>query len=390
MAGNYFFPNENPHEPLWGLIIVLYPFMTCMVDGCAFLACLGVLFRRENLRQVGRLALLLSVSFIPFAFVPLLLDIGRPERCFNIMTTPSLSSPMAIFGFIFSLVATVILLEAWFTFRPDFVARWQEGPKGLRFLYAILSLVVKEVTPRAEKIDRGIVKFLEGLSLPGAIILTGYVGFIFASVPGNPWWSSSLRPVIFLAAAFLGGVSAVTVMAVLVRPRALRDETVKALGCLEIIALLLMGALCTLEVAALLYPGGYSGQAVGRLFRPGGPLWLSFFGVQLLLAGLLPLFLLLLALLFRFRGFLLKATAFLAGGLGLVHTFSFLWNVVIGGQAVSRSLRGVAYYVPHLGGRKGIVATGIVLLLPLVTFLVLNFLVPAFPKEEREVSVSAS
>ena len=117
----YLFPNEPPGEVLWGIIIVLYPFMTCMVDGCAFIASVPFLFRNAAIKPVARLALLCSLSFIPFAFVPLLLDIGRPERAFHIMMTPGLRSPMAIFGFIFSAVVVLVALEAWLTFRPDLV-----------------------------------------------------------------------------------------------------------------------------------------------------------------------------------------------------------------------------------------------------------------------------
>ena len=100
----YVFPNETPGHVLWGIIIVLYPFMTCMVDGCAFVASVPYLLKNRALKPVSRLALLCSLSFIPVAFVPLLLDIGNPFRAFHIMMTPGLRSPMAVFGFIFSAV----------------------------------------------------------------------------------------------------------------------------------------------------------------------------------------------------------------------------------------------------------------------------------------------
>jgi Ni/Fe-hydrogenase subunit HybB-like protein len=389
MSG-YVFPNEPPGEVLWGVIIVLYPFMTCMVDGCAFIASVPFLFKNKKLRPISRLALLCSLSFVPLAFVPLLLDIGQPFRAFHIMMTPGLRSPMAVFGFIFSFVVALVALEAWFTFRPDLVRRWEEGRGPVRWLFAVLSLGVRPVTPESRRVDHRMIKGLEVLALPAAVVLTGYVGFIFGTVPANPWWSSPLRPLVFLAAAAAGGFSLVTAAAILLRPVRLPDDTVRSLGKCLLGSLVAVAVLCGLEIIAILYPGGTAQEVVSMLFGPGGAIAGPFFTGQLLLGVGTPLILLGLAILFKARGFLLKLCALLSGGFGLAHTFILLWNVVIGGQVVSKSLRGLIEYHPHVGGQKGIIATVVVGLLPAVVFAVYTLLVPVFARDEDAEKTGAA
>jgi hypothetical protein len=66
------------------------------------------------------------------ATLPLLLHLGHPERCFEIMMTPHFSSPMAMFGFVYAwYLMAVLLLELWFDYRRDFV-EWSKTESGLR------------------------------------------------------------------------------------------------------------------------------------------------------------------------------------------------------------------------------------------------------------------
>ena len=65
------------------------------------------------------------------------------------------------------------------------------------------------------------------------------------------------------------------------------------------------------------------------------------------------------------------------------------WNVVIGGQLVSKSLRGFTSYVPPLTGEAGILMAGVILLLPLVFFLILSYLLPPWPAEPQPSPVAS-
>mgnify|MGYP001588800598 CR=1 FL=1 len=78
----------------------------------------------------------------------------------------------------------------------------------------------------------------------------------------------------------------------------------------------------------------------------------------------------------------------LSGGLALIGIFAMRWNVVVGGQFFSKSLRGFTTYKMELVGREGLFSAILVGLLPLVILAVLLYLLP--PWEEKEGQAKAS
>jgi Ni/Fe-hydrogenase subunit HybB-like protein len=116
----FVYPNEAGEQPLWGVLIVLYPYITGLVAGAFIMASLVRVFRVKALEPVYRLSLLTALAFLLCAPLPLLFHLGRPERCFQIMITPHFSSPMAMFGFVYAwYLMAVLLLELWFDYRKD-------------------------------------------------------------------------------------------------------------------------------------------------------------------------------------------------------------------------------------------------------------------------------
>src|ERR1043165_8062653 len=127
----YVYPNESGTHPLWGFLIVLYPYITGLVAGAFIMASLVRVFNVKPLEPIYRLSLLTALSFLLCATLPLLFHLGHPDRCFEIMMTPHFSSPMAMFGFVYAwYLMAVLLLELWFDYRQDFVA-WSKTESGL-------------------------------------------------------------------------------------------------------------------------------------------------------------------------------------------------------------------------------------------------------------------
>jgi hypothetical protein len=60
------------------------------------------------------------------------------------------------------------------------------------------------------------------------------------------------------------------------------------------------------------------------------------------------------------------------------------WNVVIGGQEISKSLRGFVTYTPPLGGREGVAAAVLFLMLPLYIFSVIVSIIPPWDRPKLE------
>ena len=157
----YVYPNEATQQPLWSILIVLYPYITGLVAGAFIMASLVRVFNVKALEPVYRLSLLTAFAFLLCAPLPLLFHLGHPERCYEVMMTPHLTSPMAIFGFVYAwYLMAVLLLELWFDYRRDFVA-WSESTAGFQgLLYRLFTVGVTDVSePRFNWITRSATSF---------------------------------------------------------------------------------------------------------------------------------------------------------------------------------------------------------------------------------------
>jgi hypothetical protein len=93
----YVYPNETVLP--WGVLIVVYPYITGLVAGAFILASLERVFKVDAVRPTYRLALLTALAFLLVAPLPLQLHLGHPERSLEMYLTPHTSSAMAMFGF---------------------------------------------------------------------------------------------------------------------------------------------------------------------------------------------------------------------------------------------------------------------------------------------------
>src|SRR3990170_8557607 len=151
MSG-FIYPNEI--ELQWGLLIVIYPYLTGLVAGAFILASLAKVFHVREVEPTYRLSLLTALAFLIVAPLPLLAHLGHPERSYEMFLTPNPRSAMAMFGFVYAwYMAVVLLLEIWFDYREDLV-RWAEESHGARrWLYRVLTLGATDVSPGALKFD---------------------------------------------------------------------------------------------------------------------------------------------------------------------------------------------------------------------------------------------
>ena len=65
----YIFPNEIDLQ--WGILIVVYPFITGLVAGAFILASLERVFKVKILKSTYQIALLTALSFLLVATMPL-------------------------------------------------------------------------------------------------------------------------------------------------------------------------------------------------------------------------------------------------------------------------------------------------------------------------------
>jgi len=372
----YIYPNEI--ELHWGLLVVLYPYITGLVAGAFILASLEKVFRVKEIEPTYRLSLLTALAFLLVAPLPLLAHLGHPERSFEIFLTPQFRSAMAMFGFVYAWYLTLVLvLEIWFEYRADMV-RWSQGEKGLkRVLHWVLSLGSRDLSPAAVAFDRKAVFTITVIGIPSAFLLHGYVGFIFGSVKANPWWSSVLMPIVFLFSAIVSGISLVLILyyvTTMMRRKPLDMACLDKLSEFLLYALIVDFSLELLDFIHRLYESEESIKILSELIFI--KLGLSLTIVQILLGTIVPLALLAVARFTQLPAELKRVTYFIAALLVQVGIFSTRWNVVIGGQLFSKSLRGLTVYKLELGGMEGLFSSIGLLLLP---FLILFVLVKVLP-----------
>jgi predicted membrane protein len=391
----YVYPNERTLHPLWGVLIVVYPYVTGLVAGAFIMASLVRVFNLKALEPTYRLALLTALAFLLCAPLPLLFHLGHPERCFEVMMTPHLSSPMAMFGFIYAwYLMAVLLLELWFDYRHDFV-QWSQTESGLRSLiYRAFTLGVTDVSEPALRLDARMGRIISVVGIPSAFLLHGYVGFIFGSIKANPWWGNVLMPIIFILSAVVSGMAlCVFVYMFLCWARRVTAD----MRCLDLMASFLFFALvvdATVEGLDWLHRL-YSAEEGIDVLRSlaASKLFYTLLIGQACLGTLVPFLLLGTMQLVRRKVAELnrRRVYFATAVLILIGVLAMRWNVVIGGQLFSKSLRGFMSYKLEFAGSEGWLLSLGLLVLPFIvlTVLVKYFLARDLPAVENVVPGAA-
>ncbi|MDP2603075.1 MAG: NrfD/PsrC family molybdoenzyme membrane anchor subunit [Deltaproteobacteria bacterium] len=375
----FIYPNEV--EIQWGILVVVYPYITGLVAGAFILASLVQVFNVKEVQPTYRLALLTALAFLIIAPLPLLLHLGQPFRSYEIFLTPQLGSAMAMFGFVYLwYLMAVLLLELWFEYRKDLVVWSREAAFPLNWLYRILSFFSTDISERAVAFDHKAIKIITLIGIPSAFLLHGYVGFIFGSVKANPWWSSVLMPLVFLMSAIVSGIALVVFLYMVVTP--LSGKSVN-MACLDKITSYLFYAVIVdftlegLDFIHRLYESEESIKILSRLVTD--KLFISLWVIQIFLGMLLPLGILIVVKSLKINEELRRLFYFATAILIQLGIFATRWNVVIGGQLFSKSFRGLTTYKMEVVGIEGLIAALGLLIAP---FIILAVLLKMFPDSE--------
>ncbi len=379
----YVYPNETVFP--WGVLIVVYPYLTGLVAGAFTVSSLYQVFGFERLRPVAHFALLSSLCLMVFVPTPLLLHLGHPERALNAMLTPHLTSPMAMFGYISLFYLFLLILENWFVFRPYIVEQAQRRSGLLGWAYRVASLGSYELSEKAMRYDRKWIFALAIIGIPAAHGLHGYVGFVFGSLKSREWWSSDLMPPIFLFSAIISGTALLIVLYVVscwLRRVRVDLACLKGMGYAMwgflMFALLLEGV----EFGALVFRGREGIDVIMEFVR--GPLIVPFFLLQFSLGAVTPI--LILSYLFwrGTKGLPMAIGIVLSAMLVLFSVLMMRYNVVIGGQEISKTGKGLLSYQFEVFGREGLIAAACVLIAPLILLLVMVRVLPPWHDPEPE------
>lgn len=377
----YVFPNE--YELHWELLIVVYPYLTGLVAGAFILASLERVFKVSVLRPIYRLSLLTALSFMLIAPLPLLAHLGHPERSYEMFLTPHSASAMAMFGFVYAwYLMVVLLLEIWFDYRKDMIL-WAKKAKGFKkLLYRVLALGTKDISKEAVAFDEKAGKFITIIGIPSAFLLHGYVGFIFGSIKANPWWSSVLMPIVFLFSAIVSGIALVLLVymvATMFRWKKMNMACVNKLAEFLFYAIIVDFSLELLDFIHRLYESEESIEILSEMIS--SRLFMSLIVSQIIIGTVVPVIALAWGRFGRVYNEMRRMLFFLAAILVQVGIFSTRWNVVIGGQLFSKSLRGLTVYKIELFGMEGLLMTAALLITPFILLYIMIKVLPPWMDE---------
>ncbi len=385
LISNYVFPNDlHVH---WSMMIVLYPYLSGLVDGAFIVAALYYVFGVKSLKPIARFSLIFALSFLMCVGLPVMAHLGRPERNINMMVTPSPSSAMAGGGYLFMVTISVLLLLILFLYRP-YLVRQQQQSKGIkRLFYQLLTFGSENLSTDALALDQKVIRFLAALGIPVATIFHGYVGFLFGGVKANPSWSTPLMPVIFLFSACVSGISGI-ILAYIVIKR-FREKVVDA-ACVKTLINTLFGFFILafsfemLEVFSHSYlRTGYHHMVEGLL---NGPLFFSFWIMQVGVCSLGPLLVLGWLVFFKVKESTYVMGAAVVSFVLLLQVLFMRWNVIIGGQLMSKSARGYTEFHPEWFDKEGIIAVVLIMIVPFIFLFVLSKIFPLWVKGKSEAS----
>jgi Ni/Fe-hydrogenase subunit HybB-like protein len=236
--------------------------------------------------------------------------------------------------------------------------------------YRLLTLGSNDLSEHAMRYDHKWIFALAVIGIPSAHGLHGYVGFIFGSLKSREWWASDLMPFAFLFSAIISGVALLIVLYV----AACRLRRVPIdLDCLKGMGYTLWGfAMVTivfewLEFASLVYKGREGIDMIIQYVT--GPLVVSYFVIQFAIGAVTPIALLGYLFWRGTTGKALVAGITLSACLVLISVLAMRWNVVIGGQEIAKTGKGLVTYHMLFWHREGLVTAIAVVVAPLVMLL---------------------
>ena len=177
----------------WGLYIGQWTFLAGVAASVVMvlLPCYA-----HNYRVFGRISILgqlLAVASALMSMLFVMVDLGKPERAFNVIFHPH---PLSLFFWDMIFLSGFLLING--------VIAW-----------SMLTADAKRVAPAPW------LMVLVYISLPWAVCMHTVTAFVYAGLPGRSFWLTALLAPRFLASAFASGLALLTLLCMYLRKHAL-------------------------------------------------------------------------------------------------------------------------------------------------------------------------
>ncbi|MCX9074752.1 MAG: polysulfide reductase NrfD [Candidatus Methanoperedens sp.] len=198
-------------------------------------------------------------------------------------------------------------------------------------------------------------------------------------------------PIIFLMSAIVSGIALLILLYIAsmkLRKHPIDHKCLESLAHYLWVFLILDVALELLEIVSMKYESLEEIDIINRLLSE--KIAFTFYGVQLTLGILIPFVLLLVIGLLKNRDTLKMILISISSVCVLIGVFAMRWNVVIGGQEISKSLSGTLTYVPVFFHPEGVLPALVIMTLPFIILLVVTYILPPWKDMEEETTQMGS
>ena len=202
----------------WGVYISNFVFFVAISLVGSLFSSILKLNKNEWAKPLTRISEIIAVSAIICAIVIIIVDMGRPDRFFNVIKYLRIQSPIIWDVIIISTYLVISLLLLYLSILPDLALcrdRLKELPKWKKTLYKITSINWSN-TPKQLQLLHKVTKILAVAVLPVAFAIHTVTSWLFATTWRPGWDSTNLGPY-FVSGAFMAGAAIIIIAMYFVR-----------------------------------------------------------------------------------------------------------------------------------------------------------------------------
>jgi molybdopterin-containing oxidoreductase family membrane subunit len=198
----------------WGFYIINFVFFIGISHAGTLISAILRLNNAEWRRPITRMAEVITAVVLVIGGLHPILDLGRPDRMFNIFVWGRLQSPLLwdVMCITAYLAASTVYL--YVPLIPD-IAKLRDRGTRPRWLYEFLSWNWQG-TPRQQEVLRRAMNLLMILVIPVAVSVHTVISYIFAMTL-EPGWHSTIFGPYFVAGAIFSGIASLMVVMIVFR-----------------------------------------------------------------------------------------------------------------------------------------------------------------------------
>lgn len=198
----------------WGIYIICFVFFIGISHAGTLISAILRVSKAEWRRSITRSAELITVLVIGFGAIQPIIDLGRPDRLFNVLFNAQLRSPLLWDVISIGLYFTACSIYLYVPLIPDFARIRDAGIKAPR-LYGFLAAGYQDTPAQRTRLHKAI-GVLSIAVIPIAISVHTVIGWIFAMTL-RPMWHSTIFGPYFVIGAIYSGIAAILVAMVVLR-----------------------------------------------------------------------------------------------------------------------------------------------------------------------------